>query len=54
MFYHFVETLETYSHVVGVDVIWAHNIWIGVLQDDPGVIDLGEREHLVYAKIRFI
>lgn len=32
-------TLETYSHVVAVDVIWTHNIGITVLQDDPGVID---------------
>lgn len=33
-------TVETYFHVVGVDVIWAHNIRISVVQDDPGVIDL--------------
>lgn len=38
--------LQGYLNVVGVDVIWAHNIGIGVLQDDPGVVDLSwwERE----------
>lgn len=34
--------LETYSHVVGVYVIWTHSVRITVLQDDPGVIDLWE------------
>lgn len=30
---------DTYSHVVGVDVIGAHDVGIGVFQDDPGVVD---------------
>lgn len=37
------QTLQTYFHIVGVDVIWAHNIRISVLQDDPGFIDLWEK-----------
>lgn len=38
--------LQGYLNVVGVDVIWAHNIGISALQDDPGVVDLSwwERE----------
>lgn len=32
-------TLETYSHVIGVDVIRAHDVGISVFQDDPGVVD---------------
>lgn len=37
------QTLETYSDVVGVDVIWTHNISIPAPQGDPGVIDLWEQ-----------
>lgn len=44
--------LQGYLNVVGVDVIWAHNIGIGILQDDPGVVDLSwwerERENKTY------
>lgn len=38
--------LQGYLNVVAIDVIWAHNIGISVLQDDPGVVDLSwwERE----------
>lgn len=31
---------QTHFHKVGVDVIGAHNVGIGALQDDPGVVDL--------------
>lgn len=31
--------LDTYSHVIGVDVIRAGDVGIGVFQDDPGVVD---------------
>lgn len=33
-------TVDTYSHVVAVDVIWSHDVRMSGLQDDPGVIDL--------------
>lgn len=36
--------LDSYFHIVAVDVIWTHNIGITVLQDDPGVIDLWEEK----------
>lgn len=32
-------TSDTYPHVIGVDVIRAHHVGIGVSQDDPGVVD---------------
>lgn len=32
-------TLDTYLHIIGVDVIRAHDVGIGLFQDDPGVVD---------------
>lgn len=37
------ESAGTYFHIVGVYVIWAENVGIGVLQDDSGVVDLWEK-----------
>lgn len=34
----------TYFNVVGVDVVRAHGVGVGVLQDDPGVVDWTETQ----------
>ncbi len=47
-------TTETYSHKVGVDVIWTHNIRVSALQDDTCFIDWWGRTETSMVNVNII